>query len=253
MSRVVTEQATEIREFSEGLGIKVGVMMKAAHKQAEEDQKFLGKPIPTEVTKVILEKKLIDRAFTPIGKELLRKAPPLIVRRKDLEHVGPVPAVTLRHGEREMLKAYAMFYPEEVSHARVCILSGYTGETFKTYSGTLKRHQLVNSDWDNGACTDAGYALIESLIGEVPSVPASAAELLGLWCKKLRAGERALLTTLSNTKGPITIEQLGTSSGYDKPETLKTYVGTLKRLDLVDVKKDENKVEFIEIKEDLRS
>lgn len=156
----------------------------------------------------------------------------VVVRMDESKITSSLSGVKLRAGELAMLKATATL-GGEVSEPRVGALTGFphSGDTFKTYRGTLIRQGLWAKDYFGYVkLTEAGWQMART-VGYEPE-PRTVDELVRMWSEKLRAGEKRLLNHFA----------VGHASSFDdllriipNRETLKTYIGTLNRLKLVEV------------------
>lgn len=145
--------------------------------------------------------------------------------------------VSLRAGELRMLQVMARHHPMRMTRAQLGQLSRFTprGGTFNTYLGTLRRHGFVHLDNGELRITSAGFAQL----GEnAPAPVTSTDQLLSTWRAVLRAGERRMLDELVR----IHPKQLTRSELADRARftpsggTFNTYLGTLRRNHLVDVR-----------------
>lgn len=147
-------------------------------------------------------------------------------------------APKLRSGEWELLRALVSSYPEGVSKNQLRVQLGFRKDTLITYSGTLKRTSLaVANGKESLAATEAGAALIGNDYQAAPQTPT---ETLRMWESKIRSGEYRLAEFLISRypkRFPKKAERPGqedlSSLGYTG-DTLTTYMGTLKRIGLVD-------------------
>lgn len=140
--------------------------------------------------------------------------------------------IKLRAGERAMLTALCQFGPGEVPHAKVGMMAGfpYTGDTYSTYFGTLKRFGLAEEKGDMGWATDDG----RKFLGSWPELPTDTAGLVEMWSARLRAGERKILeAVVAAYPNAMSVEQLAEATGISNYDTFSTYIGTLKRNCLV--------------------
>lgn len=161
-------------------------------------------------------------------------APPSVAPRP------PAPAgiddgAGLRAGERKMLGVLASRHPLWVTKAQLATLSKFkvTGGTFGTYLSVLRRRGLIDVNDKDIRISEAGLAVV----GTDVEAPQTTEELLAMWHKALRAGERALLDLLvAAYPGSINRADLGTQAGFEPTGgTFGTYLSVLKRNGLVDV------------------
>jgi hypothetical protein len=145
----------------------------------------------------------------------------------------------LRAGERRMLETLARRYPLKLTRAQLGTLADFSprGGTFTTYLGTLKRAGFVEESDGELWATPAGLA---HLGYKEPPAQQTTAQLLAMWRGALRAGERKMLDLLVGvypswrTRG-----WLAQQAGYEvSGGTFGTYLGTLRRNDLVEVSGD---------------
>lgn len=144
----------------------------------------------------------------------------------------------LRAGERKILQVLAQYHPTRLTNAQVGTLTRFpsTGKTFATYSGVLKRNGLI-VEYPNGLeITEKGFAVV----GDVPEKPQSAQELFEQWSAVLRSGERQILQVLMKAHPhSMTLETLLTHLHGDfTDKTIQTYIGVLRRNELIEVHGD---------------
>ena len=137
-----------------------------------------------------------------------------------------------------MLETLWRRYPTKLTRAQLGTLAGFTpsGGTFGAYFGTLKRHGLL-CEAGNGdvEITPAG---LTSLGREIPRTPQTTAEVLAMWQRALKKGEWRMLEALV-TVHPQSLgrDELGEQTGYTvSGGTFGTYLGTLRRNGLIDVR-----------------
>lgn len=139
--------------------------------------------------------------------------------------------IKLRAGERKMLEALAGHHPTPLTRAQLGTLVGIAarGSTFGTYLGILKRHDLVMTVGNQIELTLLGLNLVPA--DKRKRIPKD--DVLRLWMTRLRAGERAMLAAVVETRG-IYRSELGKVVDIDPlGSTFGTYLGILKRNDLV--------------------
>lgn len=144
----------------------------------------------------------------------------------------------LRAGERKILQVLAQYHPTRLTNAQVGTLTRFpsTGKTFATYIGVLKRNGLI-VEYPNGLeITEKGFAVV----GDVPEKPQSAQELFEQWSAVLRSGERQILQVLMKAHPhSMTLETLLTHLHGDfTDKTIQTYIGVLRRNELIEVHGD---------------
>jgi uncharacterized protein len=148
--------------------------------------------------------------------------------------------VQLRAGERKLLQVLAQRYPTKFTRAQLGTLAGFTpsGGTFGTYFGVLKRHGLLSDSGGEVTITEEGLNFLGS---DRPPQPRTTEELLEMWGRALRAGERRLLDVLVEEYPDwIARERLGEVTGFTASGgTFGTYLGVLKRNGLVEVRGQE--------------
>jgi len=137
----------------------------------------------------------------------------------------------LRLGEKKMLEVMIQHFPSKVSKAIIGMLAGYpfTGHTFSTYMGGLKRRGFAEydeaQDGDAWATEDGSKAL------PVVEMPSTTEGLVEMWKERgLRAGERKILDK-AVAAYPSAVPKAELEAELEmRPHTLSTYIGTLKRL-----------------------
>lgn len=139
--------------------------------------------------------------------------------------------VKLRAGERRMLEALAGYHPTPLTRPQLGTLVGIAsrGTTFGTYLGTLTRNGLVGHERGRIWITGEGMQRVEpSRRGKL-----SREQILARWLGKLRAGERKMLEAVI-ASGSMTRDELGDVAEIDpRGTTFGTYLGTLRRNDLI--------------------
>jgi len=152
----------------------------------------------------------------------------------------PKEEVPLRAGERRMLAALARHHPMRVTRAQFGTLSGFAprGGTFGTYLGVLKRQGLIEEDGGLVGITEEGLAYLGA---DAPATPTSTEEMLGIWRRALRRGEREMLEVLVEAyPESVTREELADRTGFTvSGGTFGTYLGVLRRNGLADVSGNE--------------
>ena len=167
-------------------------------------------------------------------------------QRPDSDPDGDGPG--LRSGERALLAALAA-YPEPLSPPRWGALAALHGSggfaprggTYRTYVGTLKRHSLVSLNGSGRASITAeGLAHLDANGGR-PEVRRPGAGLREAWLGLLRSGEREMMVALLDAHpGGLAREELAEQSGFAAGGgTFRTYLGKLKRWELVEASGDQ--------------
>lgn len=158
------------------------------------------------------------------------------------ESTQPSGDVNLKAGERKMLQALAQRHPLKYTRAQVGTLAGFTpsGGTFTTYFGTLKRAGFITETNGEVEITDNGLAYLGT---DIPPAPSTTAEMLAMWRSRLKAGEAKMLDALVEIyPDPMTRAVLGDVTGFTHTGgTFTTYLGTLRRNYLIEVRGDQVK------------
>jgi hypothetical protein len=145
----------------------------------------------------------------------------------------------LRAGERRILEVLARRHPTKLTRSQLGTLSGFTpsGGTFGTYFGTLKRNALLVELDGEVTITQDGF---DYLGMTKPPKPQTTDEVLTMWRSVLRSGEWRMLEVLIQVfPNPIHRKELGEKSGFTASGgTFGTYLGTLRRNGLVDIRGD---------------
>jgi uncharacterized protein len=154
----------------------------------------------------------------------------------------------LRAGEKKVLCAAAMFFPNPVSHDEIGTLSGFAagGGTYPTYKNRLRRLGYITEiNDDHLLVTDGGKAIAMQIaadpkFSDFANPPSSSADLLKMWRKSLRAGEFKMLEyAMARFPKAVALSELLTALQGDPSikirsmETVITYANTLKRSKLV--------------------
>jgi hypothetical protein len=138
------------------------------------------------------------------------------------------PGAELRGGARKMRLMVARFGDVGLTRAQLGFLAEFApkGGTFGTYLGDLKRAGLV--------VEDGGRILVR---GELGVALFDAEQRINIFRERLRGGERKMLDELIVVyPAGLSKAQLGFSTGYaESGGTFGTYLGTLRRLVLIDV------------------
>jgi len=135
-------------------------------------------------------------------------------------------------GAMKMLKAAAMFYPNEISRGRMGAIAGlsFKSGTFSTYLAVLKRNGLIITVGKDFKITDEGI----KIAGDFNPLPSDPEALVELWMGIVKGGAARMLRVLANNyPNSISREQLGKISSTSG--TFSTYLATLKRNELITV------------------
>lgn len=137
---------------------------------------------------------------------------------------------TFAKGPQRILAVLAARHPKRVTQSQLGTLSGYTPSTMRTYLPDLRAQGLIEENADDLGITGAGLAAVGN---DVQKMPAGGLPLLEFWNSKLTAGEAAILTALFNANGhAIDSQTLAAETGYTD-STLRTYIPTLRRNNLI--------------------
>lgn len=200
-------------------------------------------PLPYEKKQLIKEE--IEKSRTDF------KAPyiPPIQHRKSNEQVvdynmlrGDIGSdKKIGGGALRILKTLAMFYPKEVSRARIGLCSNlsYKSGSFKTYLSTLRSNSLIIQHGDNFTITPDG--LQEA--GHTESLPTNPHELIDMWATKVGGGAGRILRVLADAYPmSLTKEEAGLRAGLVSTSgSFKTYLSTLRSNGLITVSQNEIK------------
>jgi hypothetical protein len=166
--------------------------------------------------------------------------PAEIVVTEDTNEVTADGDLHLRAGERRILEVLARRHPTKLTRAQLGTLSGFTpsGGTFGTYFGTLKRNALLVEQDGEVSITQDGF---DYLGMDRPRKPQTTNEVLTMWRNALRSGEWRMLDVLVGVyPRSLSRKALGDTAGYEvSGGTFGTYLGTLRRNGLVDVRGDQ--------------
>ena len=141
----------------------------------------------------------------------------------------------LRAGERKMIEVLFRVQPTPLTRTQLGTLSGYApGGTFSAYYSTLRRLEIIKEVND--------VTMLDKVPKEViplgTSKPITTEEVIEMWKRSMRLGERKMLDILlKETKEPssgLTREELSEKSGYAIGGTFSAYLSTLHRNGLVD-------------------
>jgi len=162
-----------------------------------------------------------------------------ITDKRIIKEEGDETPRTLRLGERRMLDVLCRWYPARLTKAQLATLSRLrvTSGTFSNYYGTLKRTNLIDEGSNGIQVSELGLYVH----GGIKSVPQTTEEIVEMWRRALRAGERRLLDILVE----IYPEGISRSELAEKTEltanagTFSNYFGTLRRNGLAEVSGDQ--------------
>lgn len=143
--------------------------------------------------------------------------------------------VKVTGGAMRMLKACAMFYPKEISKARMGAIAGlsYKSGSFGTYLATLKRGGLIEGHGNSLTITDKGL----EVAGDIEQMPTDPESLIKKWCGIVKGGASRMLRALADAyPNSLSREELGEMAGISSISgTFGTYLATLKRNGLIKV------------------
>ena len=138
-------------------------------------------------------------------------------------------------GAMKMLRATAMFHPNQISRVRMGALSGlsFKSGTFGTYLAILKRNGLVVGAGNSFNITEEGL----EVAGDFEPIPSDSEALINLWMGIVKGGASRMLRALANNyPNSMTREDLGLESNISSTSgTFGTYLATLKRNSLIKV------------------
>ena len=180
-----------------------------------------------------VEKRFISPS--KVGRDSTSLAPVGVVR-------GDSQPQNINAGAMRMLKAAAMFYPNEVSRAKIGAIAGmsYKSGTFNTYLTTLKRESLIVGQGNSFSITDNGL----EVAGDVEQIPTDPEGLVSLWEGIVKGGASRMLRVLfDNYPNSLSREELGDYAEISSTSgTFSTYLTTLKRNGLIKVEGQEIKI-----------
>jgi len=180
-----------------------------------------------------VEKRFISPS--KVGRDSTSLAPVGVVR-------GDSQPKNINAGAMRMLKAAAMFYPNEVSRAKIGAIAGmsYKSGTFSTYLTTLKRESLIVGQGNSFSITDNGL----EVAGDVEQIPTDPEGLVSLWEGIVKGGASRMLRVLfDNYPNSLSREELGDYAEISSTSgTFSTYLTTLKRNGLIKVEGQEIKI-----------
>lgn len=138
-------------------------------------------------------------------------------------------------GAMRMLKAAAMFYPSEISKARMGAIAGLSSNsgTFGTYIATLKKNGFLTGEGKTFIITEEGL----TAAGEVSPLPTDPESLVNMWSDIIKGGASRMLKVLfENYPNAMSKQELGEAAGITHTSgTFGTYLATLKRNGLIKV------------------
>lgn len=143
---------------------------------------------------------------------------------------------TVTSGAMRMLKAAAMFHPDQITKTRMAALArlSHTSGSFGTYLSTLKRDGLLIGDGNLYTITNEGL----SQAGEVDSLPTDPEELVNLWCDVIgeNGASRMLRALAANYPNEMSKPDLGEAVSMNSTSgSFGTYLSTLKRNGLIKI------------------
>lgn len=143
--------------------------------------------------------------------------------------------IRLRLGERRMLEVLVRWYPTILTKSQLATLSRLrvSGGTFGAYYGILKRVGYIIETAQGVTVTEAGL----QMCGELRGIPQTTEEVIEMWRKSLRLGERKLLDFLIGLyPNSISKEDLALNTNLtSNAGTFGAYLGTLRRNGLAEV------------------
>lgn len=199
----IFDSATGVRNHADSMrleGKRVDKMLKTAHSLMEMGKKAAEMP-PT-------------RPIIPF------KAPAM-----------GIPALTdikLRAGEKAILQALFTLGGDGTVH-QVGALAGFpaNGSTFKTYRNVLVRNKLVGMEDGQMVLTTFGGRYVPDTM---QTTPRTTEEIVEMWNKRLRKGERDMLAVLVAANGMgLDYTEIMEKAGINSSSTYKTYRNVLVR------------------------
>lgn len=226
-------------------------------KEAESRYKSYINPIQ-ENTKV-LQKSILrlikdanllleSKAFSLVGDIPLPTVPPPKIPPRPIKtEVSPMKKIEpaeyggserLREGAMKMLNWLASVSPNSLTKQRVATLSGFSsgGGTFNTYLSELKRNNWIKIQGDEISITSIGMSFAN--VSEFPSGD----KLLELWCSKFREGAAKILRLVYERQS-ISKDEIAAETNFSVyGGTFNTYIGELKRNNLILVEGNQIKI-----------
>lgn len=184
-----------------------------------------------EITPVNIRSNLRDKINTP--KPVIQVTPKSNYAKPITDYSSSGERIT--GGAMKMLRATAMFHPNQISRARMGALSGlsFKSGTFGTYLAVLKRNGLIIGAGSNFNITDEGL----SEAGDFEPIPSDSEALVNLWMSIVKGGASRMLRVLANNyPNGMAREELGIEAEISSTSgTFGTYLATLKRNGLIKV------------------
>jgi hypothetical protein len=136
-----------------------------------------------------------------------------------------------------MLQACATFPEQGLTKSQLVALGQVkAGGTFSTYLGELQRAGFLQYQGGRFYATPAGMAHLGS---DVPEPPRRAEDVIGFWRSRFRAGAvRMLDVIVERFPQAISRDDLSEEASVGKGGTFSTYLGELKRAELIDERSD---------------
>jgi hypothetical protein len=154
-------------------------------------------------------------------------------KRVNFENEGYLPE-KITKGAMKMLKAAAMFHPNEISRARIGAIAGlsYKSGTFGTYIAKLKSARYITGEGKMFAITEEGL----TVAGEVEPLPTDPESLVNIWCDIVKGGAARMLKVLyENHPNAISRQELGEAAKIIYTSgTFGTYMAKLKSYGLIE-------------------
>jgi hypothetical protein len=156
----------------------------------------------------------------------------IIPKTPTAEKVEQNAPAQFRAGAIRMLEACAQFEARGLTRAQIGALSGIRqGPTFSTYFAELRRAGYLIEQSGRVFATPEGIAFLPS----VPAKPRNGEEILARWRGEFRAGAVRMLDSIVEAyPQPLSRDALEQSAGILKGPTFSTYLGELKRAELID-------------------
>lgn len=134
-------------------------------------------------------------------------------------------------GPKKILAALMGRHPMRLTFNQVGTICIFTPSTMRTYMPGLKAAGYIDENRDGITLTEEGRAAVGD---KFVTIPDSGAELLSFWCQRLNQGEAKILSILQGWgKRGGDMQMLEEQSGYTG-STLRTYLPTLRRNNLID-------------------
>lgn len=143
-------------------------------------------------------------------------------------------AINLKAGARKMLTILAQWHPEGKTRDELGALAGFaaSGGTFGDYLSKLRLAGLIHENGHGIHITDDGLMQV----GDIPPLPDSTGELVGMWKSKFKAGVGRMLDVLVEAHPhALSREELGERSGFTAAGgTFGDYLSQLRRARLIE-------------------